>query len=75
MGDLVRTADIQKVFSKGESTNWSYILNTITEVIQDRVASDRINYLPERYKQNLLLPTKMTFDENNKAMRKLNLIQ
>ena len=24
LGDLVRTADIKRVFSKGDSTNWSY---------------------------------------------------
>ena len=33
LGQLVRTADIKKVFSKGDSTNWSYKLYTITEVI------------------------------------------
>ena len=26
LGQLVRTADIKRVFSKGESTNWSYKL-------------------------------------------------
>ena len=26
LGDLVRTSDIKKVFSKGDSTNYSYIL-------------------------------------------------
>ena len=29
LGDLVRTADI-KVFSKGDCTNWSYKLYTIS---------------------------------------------
>ena len=24
LGDLFRTADIERVFSKGDSTNWSY---------------------------------------------------
>ena len=75
LGQLVRTADIKKVFSKGDSTNWSYILYTITEVIHDNITSYRINYLPERYNQNLLLPTKLTLDENNKVMKELNLIQ
>ena len=75
LGQLVRTADIKRVFSKGDSTNWSYKLYTITEVIHDTVPSYRINYLPERYNENLLLPTKLSLEENNKVMEKLNLIQ
>ena len=75
LGDLVRTADIKRVFSKGDSTNYSYKLYTITEVIHDTIPSYRINYLPERYNENLLLPTKLTLDENNQVMKKLNLIQ
>ena len=30
LGQLVRTADIKRVFSKGDSTNWSFNLYTIT---------------------------------------------
>ena len=33
LGQLVRTADIKRVFSKADSTNYSYKLYTITEVI------------------------------------------
>ena len=75
LGQLVRTADIKKVFSKADSTNWSYKLYTITEVIYDTILSYRIDYLPERYNENLLLPTKLSLDENNEVMKKLNLIQ
>ena len=75
LGDLVRTADIKKVFSKGDSTNYSYKLYAITEIIHDTIPSYRIDYLPERYNENLLLPTKLSLDENNKVMKKLNLIQ
>ena len=74
-GQLVRTADIKRVFSKGDSTNWSYKLYTITEVINDTIPSYRIDYLPERYNENLLLPSKLSLDENNKVMKELNLIQ
>ena len=74
LGQLVRTADIKRVFSKGDSTNWSYKLYTITEVIHDTIPSYRINYLSERYNQNLLLPTKLTLEENNQVMKELNLI-
>ena len=73
--DLVRTADIKKVFSKGDSTNWSYKLYTITEVIHYTIPSYRIDYLQERYNENLLLPTKLSLDENNQIMKELNLIQ
>ena len=75
LGQLVRTADIKKVFSKGDSTNSSYKLDTITEVIHDTIPSYRLDYLPERYNENLLLPTKLSLDENNESMKKLNLIQ
>ena len=75
LGQLVRTADIKRVFSKGDSTNYSYKLYTITEVIHDTIPSFRIDYLPERYNENLLLPTKLSLDENNEVMKKLNLIQ
>ena len=39
------------------------------------MTSYRINYLPERYNQNLLLSTKLTLEENNQVMKELNLIQ
>ena len=75
LGQLVRTADIKRVFSKGDSTNYSYKLNTITEIIHDTAPSYRIDYLPERYNENLLLPTKLTLEQNNQVMKELNLIQ
>ena len=75
LGQLVRTADIKKVFSKGDSTNYSYEIYTVTEIIHDTIPSYRIDYLPERYNENLLLSTKLSFDENNKVMKELNLIQ
>ena len=75
LGDLVRTADIKKVFSKSDSTNWSYKLYTITEVIHDTIPSYRLDYLPERYNQNLLLPSKLSLEQNNQVMKQLNLIQ
>ena len=73
LGQLVRTADIKRVFSKGDSTNYSYKLYTITEVIHDTIPSYIFNYLPERYIEKLLLPTKLTIEQNNKIM-KMNLI-
>ena len=75
LGQLVRTADIKKVFSKGDSTNYSYKLYTITKFIHDTIPSYRIDYLPERYNEDLLLPTKLSLEENNQVMKELNLIQ
>ena len=75
LGQLVRTADIKRVFSKGDSTKYSYILYTITEIIHDTIPSYKIDYLPERYNEKLLLPTKLTLEQNNQILKKLNLIQ
>ena len=75
LGQLIRTADIKRVFSKRDSTNYSYRLYTITEIIHDAIPSYRIDHLPERYNENLLLPVKLTLDENNQVMKDLNLIE
>ena len=75
LGQLVRRSDIKRVFSKGDSTNWSYKLYTITEIIHDTVPSYRINYMPESYNENLLLPTKLSLEQNNQVMKEFNLIQ
>ena len=72
---LVRSAEQRKVFSKGDSTNWSYKSYTITEVIHDPIPSYRIKCLPERYNKNPLIPTNLLLDENNQVMEELNLIQ
>ena len=72
---LVRNSDIRGVFSKGDSTNYSYKFYTIREVIHYTKPSYRIDYLPERYNEKLLLPTKLSIDENKKVMKKLNFIQ
>ena len=42
-GDLVRTADLKKTFSKGDTTNWSYKLYKTTEIINDTIPSYKIN--------------------------------
>ena len=75
LGQPVRTSDIKKVFSKGDCTNYSYKLYIITEVIHDTNPSYRLNYLPERYNESLLLPTKLSLEQNNQFLKELNLIQ
>ena len=74
-GQLVRTADIKRVFSKGDSTNYTYKLYIITEVIHDIIPSYKIDYLPERYNESLLLPSKLTLEQNNQVMKKLILFE
>ena len=53
LGHLVRASDIRRVFSKGDSTNYSYKLYKKTEVITDTIPSYRIDYLPERYNEKI----------------------
>ena len=72
LGQLVRTADVKKVFSKGYSTKWSYKLYTITQKLHDTIPSYRIDHLNKRYNQNLLRPTNLYLNENNKIMEELN---
>ena len=37
VNDLVRTADLKKIFSKSDTTNWSYKLYKIKEIINDTI--------------------------------------
>ena len=73
LGDLVRTADIDKTFSKGDTTNWSNKLYMITEVIHETIPSYHIDFLPERYNQSILKKSKLTLNENDQVMSNLNL--
>ena len=43
--------------------------------MHDNFPSYRTNYRRERYNENLLLPRKLTLDENNQVMKELNLNQ
>ena len=73
LGDLVRTADIDKTFSKGDTTNWSNKLYVITEVIHETIPSYHIDFLPERYNQSILEKSKLTLGENDQVMSKLKI--
>ena len=72
--DLVRTADLKKTFSKGDTTNWSNKLYKITEIINDTIPSYKIENLKERYNESLLKKTELSMKENKDVMKKLNLI-
>ena len=63
LNDLVRTADLRKTFSKGDTTNWSYTLYKVTEIINDTIPSYKIDNLPERYNESLLKKTELSMKE------------
>ena len=73
INDLVRTADLKKTFSKGDTTNWSYKLYKITEIINETIPSYKIDNLKERYNEALLKKTELTLKENIAVMKNLNL--
>ena len=73
INDLVRTADLKKTFSKGDTTNWSYKLYKITEIINDTIPSYKIDNLKERYNESLLKKTDLTLKENKDVMKKLKI--
>ena len=64
INNLVRTADLKKTFSKRDTTNWSYILYKITEIINDTIPCYKIDKLPERY--NEALPKKVRINNERK---------
>ena len=51
INDLVRVADLKKMISKGDKTNWSYKLYKFTEIIKDTIPSSKIDNLKERYNE------------------------
>ena len=73
INDLVRTADLKRTFSKGDTTNWSYKLYKITEIVNDTIPSYKINNLSERYNESLLKKTELLLKENDNVMKKLKI--
>ena len=71
LGDLIGTADIDKTFSKCDTTNWSNKLYMIAEIIYETIPT-YIDFLPERYKQSILKKSKLTLHKNDQVMSKLN---
>ena len=73
INNLVRTAELKRTFSKGDTTNWSYKLYKITEIINDTIPSYKIDNLPERYNESLLKKTELSMKENKDVMKKLKI--
>ena len=69
--DLIRTADLKKTSSKGDTTKWSYKLYKITEIVNDTIPSYKIDNLPERYNESLLKKTDLSKKKNDIVMKKL----
>ena len=69
--DLIRAADLKRTFSKGDTTNWSYKLYKITEIVNDTIPGYKINNLPERYNESLLKKTELTLKQNKDVMKKI----
>ena len=69
INDLVRTADLKKAFSRGDTTNWSYKLYKITEIINGTIPSYKIDNLEERYNQSLLQKTELSLKQNKDVMK------
>ena len=61
------------MFSKSDTTNWSYKLYKITEIINDTIPVYKINKLSERYNESLLKKTELTMKENDNVMKKLRI--
>ena len=74
IGDLVRTADLKRTLSKGDTTNWSYKLYKITVIINDTIPSYKIDNLKERYNEALLKKTELTLKENDNVMKNLHIV-
>ena len=73
INDLDRTADLKRTFSKGDTTNWSYKIYKITEIINDTIPSYKIDNLPERYNESLLKKTELSLKQNKDVMKKLKI--
>ena len=73
INDLVRTADLKKAFSKGDTTNWSYKFYKITEIFNDTKPDYEIDNLPETYKESILKKTELTMKENDNLQKKLKI--
>ena len=72
VNDLIRTADLTGIFSKGDTTNWSYKMYKMTDIINDAIPNYHIDNLPERYNEASLKKTELTMRENKGTLKTLN---
>ena len=61
------------MFSRGDTTDWSYNMYKITEIFLDTLPSYKIDNLKKRYNEALLKKTDSSLKENEEVMNKTNL--
>ena len=77
-------ADLKKTFSKRDTSDWSYKLNEVTEIIKDTIPSYHIGVigkanssqskqLPQMYNKAWLKKTKLSMKEIISLMKKLSI--
>ena len=71
--NLIRTADLKKMFSKSDTTDWSYKLHKITEIIVDTKPIYCFDNSPERYIEAFLTKTTITLKENDSVTKNLKI--
>ena len=69
---LARTAGVKRTFSKGDTTNWSYKLYKITQIVKDTIPSYKIYQRPQRYKEALLKKNRVII-ERKRCYEKIKL--
>ena len=57
---LVKTADLKKPFSKGDTTKRSYKVFKMKKIVIDTIPSYHIDILPERYNKAFLKRTNLS---------------
>ena len=73
MNDLVQVEDLKKTFSKGDATNWVFILYKFTEIIFHTITSYCIDNLQKRCNGTLMKTSKSSRKENECVMKKFNI--
>ena len=73
IGDHVRTEDLERTFSKGDTINWSYKLYKITVFVNVILPSYGLDNLPERYNEALLRNRELSMRESKTVMKERNI--
>ena len=71
--NLVRTTDLKRTFSKGDTINLSYNMYQTTEIVNDTIPSYRLDTLPERYYETFLKNRKSTMKDYKHVNKALGL--
>ena len=58
VNDIVRTLNKRNIFSKFDSTNWSYNLYKITEVLDDTIPSYKLKKISRKVYRSLITKIK-----------------